>query len=398
MPDPTPLYLRVSTAPAVERIYDAALDPARLPQAIEAMASATGAMGGMIGMYDVVAGRGHAPAINGLDPGLLQLYEARFQLNPLTRWVARHATVGRAVSGERDLPIERVQAEDPEFVAAILKPQDLVSQSLFTVRREGTVTAGAALMFTVRGRSVEPEVLRRHTLLGRHLARAVDLMVELDTLRSRLQTTEDALDRVRCAVFVVDAQATILYANRAARRLLAEADGLTCRGRQLAAAHPAGRMRLAELIARAAGGGRRDLAAPGSLCLNRGPQRPPLAVVAVPGTPQRSPLAGAARQVLLFAADPAARNGVAAELLRESFRLTDREIAVALATVRLASLPAAAAELRIAPATARSHLQRVFDKTGTRNQVALAQLIAALGTLPNAPADAPDPTDTRARS
>ena len=57
---------------------------------------------------------------------------------------------------------------------------------------------------------------------------------------------------------------------------------------------------------------------------------------------------------------------------------------VAAELLKLGSLPAAAGELGIALSTARSHLQHVFDKTGARNQVALAQMLASLGALPDA--------------
>lgn len=316
MPESSPLYSRTCTDLAVERIYETALDPDRMPQAIEAMAAATGAAGAMFGIYDPVAGGGHAPAIHGLDPALMPVYEARFQLNPWTRGVARNAEVGR------------------------------------------------------------------------HLQRAFDLMVQLDTLHSRLHATEDALDRIRCAVFVLDAQATILFANRAAHGLLAAGDGLGSAGSTLGARINGDAAALRALIARAAGGNGPRGARPqsGSLRIQRGVDRLPLAAIAVPTTPQRSPLRQQARQVLLFVADPGACKGVAAALLREAFGLTDREANVALTMLRLGGLPAAAGELNIALSTARSHLQHVFDKTGTRNQVALAQMLAALGALPEASA------------
>lgn len=43
---------------AVELIYDAALDPDRMPAVIGAIAEATSARGGMLGIYDVCTGDG----------------------------------------------------------------------------------------------------------------------------------------------------------------------------------------------------------------------------------------------------------------------------------------------------------------------------------------------------
>jgi DNA-binding CsgD family transcriptional regulator len=92
----------------------------------------------------------------------------------------------------------------------------------------------------------------------------------------------------------------------------------------------------------------------------------------------------AARHVLLFVADPTVQPSVAADLLHDAFGLTRREIAVALAMLRLGGLAAAAVEMKVALTTARSHLQHVFDKTGARSQLALAQMLIVLGALPDA--------------
>jgi len=58
--------------------------------------------------------------------------------------------------------------------------------------------------------------------------------------------------------------------------------------------------------------------------------------------------------------------------LRERHGPTGRETHIALRLSRGQTLPEAAADLGIALTTARSHLARIFDKTGTRSQVALA--------------------------
>lgn len=384
MPRTSPLYLRVPLELVVERIYDAALDRDVLPAAIGAMARATGALGGMLGIYDVVQGGGHAPAIHGLDEALMPAFNQRFTLNPWTHLVAKLAQPGLAFGSERYLSIEDVAAQDPAFYETILQPQSIVGQSMFLVRHDGRFTVGVSMMHAERGRSHEPEVLRRLALLGRHLQRAFALMVELDTLRNRLHTTEDALDRVRCAVLVVDAAARILFANRAARGLLAEGDGLACAGSVLGAHDHSAAVALHAMVAHAAGGTGKKAAVPGLAAprIPRGADRLPLVAIAVTAAQHRFALSDGKRSALLFVADPAARGGPAADLLREVFGFTEREASVAACTARLGNLPAAAGELNIAISTARSHLQHVFDKTGTRSQVELVQLLAALGSLP----------------
>jgi DNA-binding CsgD family transcriptional regulator len=200
---------------------------------------------------------------------------------------------------------------------------------------------------------------------------------ELAELRDRLRAAETALDHVNCAVIVLDAQARVRSLNRAAQAVLVEGDGLARHGDGLTAQFGADAEALRQLLAHASGA---DGIAPrrGALRLRRGLDRAPLVAVAIP----------AARHVLLFIADPSAQPSVASDLLREAFGLTRREIAVALATLRLGGLAAAAVEMKVALTTARSHLQHVFDKTGTRSQLALAQVLVVLGALPDAHASA----------
>jgi DNA-binding CsgD family transcriptional regulator len=209
---------------------------------------------------------------------------------------------------------------------------------------------------------------------------------EIDALRARVQVTEAALDHVRCALLVVDEHATIHFANHAARRLLAEGDALQSQGGVLAARINGDAAALAALIARTAGrsgpgcGPARSV----SMAIRRGLARPPLIAVTVPARPGSRWSSPIACHVLLHVVDPGERSGASTDALRDAFGLTERETSVVRALLRLGSLPAAAGEMGIALTTARSHLQHVFDKTGARNQVALAQMLAALAALPSA--------------
>jgi DNA-binding CsgD family transcriptional regulator len=216
----------------------------------------------------------------------------------------------------------------------------------------------------------------------------LDPMTRPAGLSRCVQAAEHALDWMRCAVFVLDSRSTIVFANRAAQRLLAAADGLRRHGASLVACVNGDAAALREAVARATEGrpARRGRTLPVTLRIRRGIDRLPLVATVVPAG-AREPGRGTASHVLLFVADPGTQNGVAPALLQQAFGLTDREIGVALATLRLNGLPAAARELRIAPSTARSHLQHVFEKTGTRNQVALAQMLGVLGELPGAAGD-----------
>ncbi|TPK07044.1 hypothetical protein FJ872_24085 [Mesorhizobium sp. B2-5-9] len=65
--------------------------------------------------------------------------------------------------------------------------------------------------------------------------------------------------------------------------------------------------------------------------------------------------------------------------LRDLYRLTPAEAAVATAVARGEGLQAVADEVGISLTTVRTHLQHVFEKTETRRQAELVRLIAASG-------------------
>src|SRR6185437_9215067 len=82
---------------------------------------------------------------------------------------------------------------------------------------------------------------------------------------------------------------------------------------------------------------------------------------------------------IVFVADPDSAPRTAQDQLRNLYRLTPAEAAVAMAIARGEGLQAVADELEISLTTARTHLQHVFEKTETRRQAELVRLIVASG-------------------
>jgi DNA-binding CsgD family transcriptional regulator len=64
------------------------------------------------------------------------------------------------------------------------------------------------------------------------------------------------------------------------------------------------------------------------------------------------------------------------EVIGKAFRLTPTELRVLLAVVEVGGTPEIAAALGIANTTVRTHLGRLFAKTGTARQADLVKLVA----------------------
>ena len=88
-----------------------------------------------------------------------------------------------------------------------------------------------------------------------------------------------------------------------------------------------------------------------------------------------------AAAVLLLVRDPAGTSPPAGALLIGLFGLTGAEARVATALLAADGPREVAAQLGIGLSTVRTHLHRLYDKTGTRRQAELVWLLATLALL-----------------
>lgn len=184
-----------------------------------------------------------------------------------------------------------------------------------------------------------------------------------------------ALDALALAVLVVDRQGHILHANREAADLLERPDGALsgqhASGGCLGARQAEGRSRLHALIQAACDGRSGD--AGGFLQLESGgPDEPGVSVCVSPLVDTAAPGRAVVVARLLRA------QGRIEVQLRTLFGLTRAEAQVGAALARGGCLAEIAAELGISVTTARTHVARIFLKTGTRQQSQLVALVAAV--------------------
>jgi len=68
------------------------------------------------------------------------------------------------------------------------------------------------------------------------------------------------------------------------------------------------------------------------------------------------------------------------EVIGKTFKLTPTELRVLLAIVEVGGIPEVAAALGVADTTVRTHVSRLFEKTGTARQADLVKLVAGYAT------------------
>ncbi len=206
-----------------------------------------------------------------------------------------------------------------------------------------------------------------------HLGRAWTVYRRLDILAAG----ESVLETLPLGVAFLAGDGTAVYCNRAAEEIFRANDGLLLRRGKLSAADPIADVHLRRAV--------REALSPGA------PLGP--AAVQVPRTSLRrgyqiaaAPLRKRFRQftgmlepvavALITDLEKQARANT--DLLRQTYKLTRKETMLAAKLFEGKPVEQAARELAITYETARTHLRRIFSKTGTSRQAELLLLIARL--------------------
>lgn len=180
----------------------------------------------------------------------------------------------------------------------------------------------------------------------------------------------EVINTIRRAVAVVNSDCRVLQMNTAAAVMLRSNDGLRTRAGIVEASQPSMNVALRHTIAHAIrreGHGHYRRA---PLICSRPSGRWPYLVHILP----------AAERAVLVVVDPDDRATPPKELLRRVFGMTDAEASVALCVLNGDGLKPIAERLHLSPATVKTHLQHVFDKTNTHRQAELVRLL--LGVVP----------------
>jgi len=70
------------------------------------------------------------------------------------------------------------------------------------------------------------------------------------------------------------------------------------------------------------------------------------------------------------------------EAVASEFKLTSAEVRVLFAIVQIGGVPEVAPVLGVSDQTVKSHLHRIFEKTGTKRQADLVKLVASYAVRP----------------
>lgn len=352
-------------ADAGDTFLDAALEGAAWPDALLELARACKAQVGSMVLVDRRTGKGR-----GFCLGVEDRWSSSF-----VRDEARHVAIGAhfvapgAVFTDRSA-IDRRAFVRSQFFQRWAEPSGQTDYAGVAILNDETRFVFVGLSRGPRRGAFDADELEALGRFAPQIRRAARLWIALGAEEAARRSLEAALDQVGHGVFLVEADLRIAYVNAAGAARLSGGDRLCVLGDRLSCTDEMAAMRLTSAVAAAATGGAKRLTF--AAAEDAGPLT--LLVAPLPhGADRPAPSAAA----MVIAIDPGASLRDSEAPLRAFFGLTRVEALLASRIAEGAGLKAAARVLNIAPTTARTHLGRIFAKTGARNQVELASLLAA---------------------
>lgn len=353
-------------------IYDAALHPSLWINALEQASKFVGGAAASLFTMEGSSG-GAVHYVYGVEPRYQQLYFQRYiSLDPHNAGYLT-ANILEPFAATDFVPFS--QLEHTAFYQEWVRPQSwidcigvVLDRSMFGLsmfgvfrhERDGFVDSATR----DRMRLLLPHI-RRATLIGRTFERQ---SAEADTLA-------DTLDAIRAAVFVVDAAGRIVHANKSGHEMAERGPVRIVRGHIMCCrADEDNAMR--KLLAMAVNGDQ-ALGTQGIslyLCTDAGEQYVAHVLSLCSGRRRKAGATyGAAATVFIRRASVDMQS--AGNIIRQAFKLTPTELRVLLGIVEIGGVPEVASALGVAEATVKTHLGRVFEKTGTARQADLVKVV-----------------------
>src|SRR5262245_36145109 len=361
---------------AVSSIYKAALEFERWPGALVHISDLLGGTMASLVKGDRAIGSVSTLAVRSYT-GAREEYAMHYHAHNIAWQQMAHLPPGASIV-DREL-FSREAARRNVCYSEFLRRLDVHSLLTAILMKDGSFSAVATFGRSERAGEWESGHCKIMHALAPHLRLAADIGQRLAGIGPT--SASAALDALQDGAIVLDDAGRVALANRAGEALLAGGDGLSLRHSKVCASLPADTAVLQAAIAAATTAG--ALGRSGcSLTLRRSSLRRPLTVVVAPLEAEVAWFLPHPPAVILFVRDPEQSRLVPPpDQLRAVFGLTRTEALVAVEIFRGAGLQAAADELGIGATTPRTHLQRIFGKTGTRKQAELVRIIAR--TCPN---------------
>jgi DNA-binding CsgD family transcriptional regulator len=361
---------------SIERLYDAAIDPIKWPEALEATSNFVG--GGAANLFYQDAATNEVAVFHSWNenPEYTKLYFEKYaSLNPYFPALA-FVEVGKVVAGADLIPHEEFR--QTRFYQEWVKPQNFIDVIGANLDRSATSSA----FFSVRRHEhhgiVDDETRRRCELIVPHVRRAVAVGKVVEKGRTFECLLESALERVPSAAAIVTETGRIVFANQKAQEYLQAKNVILSRDGVICAANATAERTLKDAFAAAERGdaalGVKGIEVP----LSTASKQKYVAQVLSLSSDARQESLTSKGVAALFISEVTPVTVSPLEIISGRFELTPSEIRVlAVVLEQGGGVREIAEHLGISLATVKTHLNHLVAKTGTRRQADLLRLVAA---------------------
>jgi DNA-binding CsgD family transcriptional regulator len=361
-------------------IYDAALDESLWVTVIQRVVNFVGGSAGAFFSKDAVNNSGNVYYESGTDPYWVKIYFDKCVVIDPTTVVQFFAEIGQSVSVSDIMPYDEFLRT--QFYKEWVAPQRLADCLNVILDKTSTTVAMFCVFRTEQQGVVDGEMRSRMQMVIPHIRRAVLINRLFDRVESNVGMFSDLLDGIEAGIFLVENLGQLNYANEAGRNLLLSGDLLRDAGGRITANDPQADNMLRQSFAASADGdlalGVQGIAVP--LLSQDGVQYIGHVLPLTSGKRTGALSTGSNVVAALFVRKASIGDPLPPEVIRRAYNLTPSELRVLIAIVEIGGVPEVAPALGIAATTVKTHLKRLYEKTGVRRQADLVKLFASYTT------------------
>ena len=359
----------------IGEIYDAALDLTLWHDVVGKAGQFVGGPAAAIFSKSPIAGTGNVYYDSGIDPHYRDLYFEKYvKLDPSTTG-HYFADIGQPIATADLMPYDEFL--ETQFYKEWAQPQGLVDFVSAVLDKSVTSAALFGVFRSERDGVVDDEARRRMQLIVPHIRRAVLVGRLIDLKSAEAATFADTLDGLSAGICLIDASGRIVHANAACHAILDAGDLFFVTGGRLVARDAEVDQTLQTMFA-AAGDGDAAIGTQGIALPLTGQDGARYIAHVLPLTSGARRLTGFAYTAVaaVFIRKAALEISSPPEVIARTYKLTPTELRVLLAIVEVGGVPEVATALGVAETTIKTHLGRLFVKTGAARQADLVKIVA----------------------
>jgi DNA-binding CsgD family transcriptional regulator len=366
-------------ASLIGNIYDAALDPSRWTAVLRQARDVVGGSAAVVFSKDARTKRLQIyHHCGGMDPHYRQLYFDHYERLDPTTGVQVMSGIGEPIGTVDIMAIEDFQKT--RFYQEWRRPQGVVDFVAAALDK----TATRAVLFGVFRQHqhgfVDDNTRWRMRQIVPHIRRAILIGKVIEHKTAEAATFADALDGLSAGMFVVDAEGRIVHSNASGQALLEDGAALDGAHGRIRPTDAAAARALKDIVAASgddAAMGIKGVAVP---LTGRDGERYAAHVLPLTAGARRLTYASYAAVAAVFVRKAAIEAPLAPEIIANHYQLTPTELRVLLTIVDIGGVRETSEALGIGESTVKTHLHRVFGKTGASRQADLVKLVASFSS------------------